>query len=217
MLYLQLTIEGTTTTLAGMEDVRLRLRRGSVVVFEGLDRAGKSTQLARLSLILEPDSAALVHMPSSLTSFSSGVYSLLDNGRPGSGLAQQLAHLACHAENHDALVKAVGAGALVLDRWWWSTVAYGWYGGALAQTGLSEATFFNLIATVWRQISASVVFVFLDPHEADDHNSGAVESGYQELIGQHPDVAVAVPALGVDEVQDFIVSELLTRELAVRF
>jgi dTMP kinase len=216
MMYLELTIAGTATRLAGMEDVSLRLRRGAVVVFEGLDRSGKSTQLARLSLILEPGSAALVHMPSGLTSFSSGVYSLLENDRPRSGLAQQLAHLACHAENHDDLVKAAEAGALVLDRWWWSTVAYGWYGGALAQTGLSEATFFDLIAAVWRPISASVVFVFLDPHEADDHNSGTVESGYRQLLGQHPDVAVAIPDLGVDEVHDFIVSELVARELAVR-
>ncbi|GGN37610.1 hypothetical protein GCM10010109_63720 [Actinoplanes campanulatus] len=114
---------------------------GSVIVFEGLDRAGKSTQLDMLTQVVEPASADLVHMPSGSTPFTRGVYSLLEHEGPVSGLARQLAHLACHAETHDTLVAAAEVKALVLDRWWWSTVAYGWYGGAVQRAGLSEADF----------------------------------------------------------------------------
>ncbi|MBB3097653.1 thymidylate kinase [Actinoplanes campanulatus] len=112
-----------------------------MIVFEGLDRAGKSTQLDMLTQVVEPASADLVHMPSGSTPFTRGVYSLLEHEGPVSGLARQLAHLACHAETHDTLVAAAEVKALVLDRWWWSTVAYGWYGGAVQRAGLSEADF----------------------------------------------------------------------------
>ncbi|MFV2022908.1 hypothetical protein [Micromonospora sp. LOL_023] len=75
-----------------MEDFRLRLVPGSVIVFEGLDRAGKSTQLAMLTQVVEPSSAELVHMPSGKTPFTQGVYSLLEQDGPRSGFARQLAH-----------------------------------------------------------------------------------------------------------------------------
>ncbi len=196
--------------------MRLRLTPGSVIVFEGLDRAGKSTQLAMLTRVVEPHSAELVHMPSGTAPFTQGVYSLLEQNGPASGLARQLAHLACHAENHDALVAATEGKALVLDRWWWSTVAYGWYGGPVPQSGLLEADFHRLIDAVWAPITATVVFVFLDPHQDDDNNCDAVASGYRALMRQHPEVAVAVPDLTAQQVHTFIVDELIMRGLAAR-
>lgn len=198
-----------------MEDFTLRLVPGSVIVFEGLDRAGKSTQLAMLTQVVEPSSAELVHMPSGTTPFTQGVYSLLEQDGPVSGLARQLAHLACHAENHHALVAATEVKALVLDRWWWSTLAYGWYGGPVRQSGLPEADFHRLIKAVWAPITAAVVFAFLEPHEDDDNNSDAVASGYRALIRQHPGVAVPVPDLTVQQVHTFITDELTARGLAV--
>ncbi|GIJ22869.1 hypothetical protein [Micromonospora lutea] len=199
-----------------MEDFALRLAPGSVVVFEGLDRAGKSTQLAMLTRVVEPSSVDLIHMPSGTTPFTRGVYSLLEQDGPVSGFARQLAHLACHAENHRALVAATEARALVLDRWWWSTMAYGWYGGPVRQSGLPEADFRRLIQAVWAPITAAVVFVFLEPHEDDNNNSDAVASGYRALMRQHPGVAVAVPDLSVQQVHSFITDELVARGLAVR-
>ena len=41
-----------------------------------------------------------------------------------------------HAENINALVQARRRCGVVLDRWWWSTVAYGWFGGRLAAEGV---------------------------------------------------------------------------------
>ena len=151
------------STVLDVESPTLQLMPGSVIVFEGLDRAGKSTQLTALSQAVEPSSAELVHMPSGLTPFTQSVYSLLEQSGPASGLARQLAHLACHAESHDALVAAAETRALVLDRWWWSTMAYGWYGGPVRQSGLSESDFRRLIEAIWAPITAAVVFVFLEP------------------------------------------------------
>lgn len=169
-----------------------------------------------LEQVLEPSCAQLVHMPSGVTSFTQGVYSLLENDRPDSGLATQLAHLACHAENHEVLLAAAESKALILDRWWWSTMAYGWYGGSVQQSGLSEADFSRLINAVWAPIDAAVVFVFLDPHADDANNSDAVASGYRALMRRHSDVAVAVPDLPVDQVHAFIIEELVARGLTPR-
>jgi hypothetical protein len=57
-----------------------RLRPGSLIVFEGLDRSGKSTQVKRLSAL---DWAApgprFTHMPSGMTDLTSSIYSLTEN------------------------------------------------------------------------------------------------------------------------------------------
>src|ERR1700684_2846410 len=100
-------------------------------------------------------------MPSGCTAFTQGLYRVLEHEPPSSELARQLGHLACHCENMPELVRAAQSRALVLDRWWWSTVAYGWYGGDIQQTGISEAAFRELIARIWAPIPASMVFLFL--------------------------------------------------------
>jgi hypothetical protein len=71
---------------------------------------------------------------------------------------RQLLHIACHAENIRPLADARVRHALFLDRWWWSTVAYGWYGAGLAMSGLNESVFFGLIESVWSAQQADVVF-----------------------------------------------------------
>lgn len=52
----------------------LTLTAGSVVVFEGLDKAGKSTQLDRMKQAIDPASTTFVHMPSGFSGFTTGVY-----------------------------------------------------------------------------------------------------------------------------------------------
>src|SRR6266568_8943719 len=78
----------------------LYFRPGSLVIFEGLDRSGKTTQLKRLSLL---DWAApepiFTHMPSGMSALSKSIYSLTENEKISSPLARQLLHLSCHAEN----------------------------------------------------------------------------------------------------------------------
>jgi hypothetical protein len=171
-----------------------------------------------LRAALDPASTVFAHMPSGFVPFTNRVYAALEGRnaegvvdgaeRPASDLAQQLAHLACHAESMGRLVAAVEDGALVLDRWWWSTLAYGWFGGSVEQSGLGEASFYDLIRTIWEPIKPSLVFVFLEPHQSDCNNSAGVEAGYRELLAKNTEFSFPVPNGTADQVHDFIVATL---------
>lgn len=195
----------------------MQIRRGSLVVFEGVDRAGKSTQVARMKALLDPATVSFAHMPTGFSVFSRAMRGLLEEpeSRPTSGLAQQLAHLACHAESVPALRQRLTSGAVVLDRWWWSTLAYGWGGGPVADSGVSLETFERLIGSVWRGVEAQVVFVFDHPHGEDDRNNAGVAAGYAALSERYDEIAVPVPVGSVGAVTDVIVTELDRRHLLV--
>jgi dTMP kinase len=127
----------------------LYFRAGSLVVFEGLDRSGKSTQLKRLSVLnWATPGPKFIHLPSGATTLTESIYSLTENDNIASPLARQLLHLACHAENIVPISNARTQHGLFLDRWWWSTVAYGWYAGHLA-ANVSESAFFGVIESIW--------------------------------------------------------------------
>lgn len=200
-----------SATAAGSQ---LILEPGAVIVFEGLDRAGKSTQLEFLHQRVAPGTATLAHMPSGTAMFTQELYLLLENHPPASGLARQLAHLACHSENMLSLVDGAASGALVLDRWWWSTVAYGWYGGAVQASGISESTFRELVSVVWTPLTASIVILFLTPRGEDPNNVSGVEDGYRELAGAHPGLAVVVPDMDEGDTHDYLVDSLISGRLA---
>lgn len=199
-----------------MSASQISLAPRSVVVFEGLDNAGKSTQLELLQARVSTNTTLFAHMPSGLTEFSRQLYSLLETNPPASGLARQLTHLASHSENISKLIEAAGLGSLVLDRWWWSTMAYGWYGGDIPDTGLSEAAFRQLIETIWAPVTASMVFLFLTPREDDPNNVDGVADGYRDLAARHTGNVVLVPALGPDQTHEFIVKALRDGDLADR-
>jgi hypothetical protein len=131
-------------------------------------------------------------------------------------LSKQLAHLACHAENVPRLVELASTKALVLDRWWWSTVAYGWYTGELRAAGLTEATFQDLIRTIWSPIESSVIFAFTTAYAPDDNNINGVERGYLELAAEAGSRAIIVPELNEDDVTTFLANALIDRGLAHR-
>lgn len=198
----------------------LAIRRGAVIVFEGLDQTGKSTQLDRLRDSVDAESTVFAHMPSGFTTFTERVYRALEgetaDEKPTSGLAQQLAHLACHAESVPALKRAAETRSLILDRWWWSTLAYGWYGGSVKQSGLTESSFKELIDTIWSRITPSIVFVFLEPHHLDSHNTLGVHAGYRSLLEEHAESAVVVPIAEEEETHSFVTETLLDRGLAAR-
>jgi dTMP kinase len=199
-----------------MSHATLALDPGVCIVFEGLDRTGKSTQLGLLRAALAPDSVVFAHMPSGFVPFTRRVYEALEaeGEKPSSGLAQQLAHLACHAESIGQLVEATKSKSLVLDRWWWSTLAYGWYGGSVEQSGLSQESFRDLIAAIWSPVTPSAVFVFLEPHQLDSNNNQGVEAGYRALLDQRPDLAVVVSSDTPEATHGFVVQSLVQRGLA---
>ena len=191
-----------------MSPSQITLNHGSVIVFEGLDKAGKSTQLELLRARISTDTTLFTHMPSGLTDFSRQLYSLLEENPPESGLARQLTHLASHSENISQIINAAGAGSLVLDRWWWSTMAYGWYGDDLPRTGLSESGFRELIDCIWAPVTASIVFLFLTPREEDPNNVDGVADGYRTLAARHPGNVTHVPELKPDDTHEFIIEAL---------
>lgn len=190
---------------------RMQLKPGSVVVFEGLDATGKSTQLDRLGARSWDEPAPMfVHMPSGLTTITSQIYQLTETAKLQTPLGRQLLHLSCHAENMEALLAARDRGGLVLDRWWWSTVAYGWYGGGLHETVPTEV-FRGVIDAVWSAVVPEVVFAFLEPFNDDPWNLPEVRAGYEALVAEHLDAAVRVPQASPDQVAAFIEGELRTR------
>jgi dTMP kinase len=192
----------------------VHLHPGSLVVLEGLDRTGKSTQMAALrTLNWTQPPPVFTHMPSGLTKLTQAVYELTEHHSIDSPLARQFLHLACHAENMGSLRRARRDRGVILDRWWWSTVAYGWHGGRLAEIGVDQAQFQAVIDTVWSQQSADVVFLFTDPHQDDAHNLLDVSSAYDSLATAYPALTVRVPRLDLATTTAFLLAALRDRGL----
>ncbi|MGW5155750.1 hypothetical protein ACWEPN_09740 [Nonomuraea wenchangensis] len=200
-----------------MADRKLRLRPGSLVVLEGLDRAGKTTQRQKLAnLDWATPTPLFTHMPSGLTGVTEQIYALTENTEITSALARQLLHLACHAENITALSEARRERGIVLDRWWWSTVAYGWYGADLRDVGVDEQAFFGLISSVWMDLPADLIFLFASPFEDDEQNRDQVLRGYAELARQHASMTIEVPVNDEQATSAFLIEQLISRRLVSR-
>jgi thymidylate kinase len=187
---------------------------GVLVVLEGLDKTGKTTQAQALEVALDPQTTSHVHMPRGFTNFTEQTYALLESDdRPTSGLARQLAHLACHAESMDRIREILAERAVLLDRWWWSAVAYGWYSGEIPAAGVGRETYMGLVREVWAPLTASVIFLFDQPHELDANNLRRIHEGYQELASEYDDVTVRVPPGDEKSVTTFILDTLGSRGL----
>jgi thymidylate kinase len=188
-----------------------------LVIFEGLDRSGKSTQVQRLQdLPWGEPWPVFSHMPSGLTNLTREIYRLTETEPISSALARQLLHLACHAENVTALQEARRTSGLILDRWWWSTVAYGWYGADLAAHDVDESAFFRLIDSVWSGLPADLVFLFMTSFERDALNRDAVRRGYAELASRYTEVTINVPADAPGATTSFVTSQLAARGLLIK-
>lgn len=188
---------------------------GTLVVLEGLDRTGKSTQARALQRDLAPTSTSFAHMPRGLSRFTETTYELLESSDdgPASGVARQLAHLACHADSVPHLLRMLSSRAVVLDRWWWSSVAYGWYGGDIRALEVPFETYMSLVRSVWSPITASVVLLFDQPFEADANNSDAIRKGYEELAREHASLTLRMPTGSEATVTAHILDELEHRGL----
>jgi dTMP kinase len=193
----------------------MKLRPGTLVILEGLDRTGKTTQ--RDALAAAPwgkPEPIVTHMPSGLSHLTEAIYRITEDHQISSPLTRQLLHLACHAENLPILRESRDERGIILDRWWWSTVAYGWFGGLRDQ--LAEEDFFGAISLVWNGFDADVVFCFLQTYEHDSHNLDSVREGYHWLAERHADVTVEVPSLSQAETTGFLLDQLERRHLIDR-
>lgn len=196
-----------------------RLRPGTLVVFEGLDGTGKSTQHERMEGgVYRPtygtpmfDGEPLfLHMPSGSNLVGSHVYEMTEAlGSELDPLARQLLHLASHAQELDRL--RTTSEAVFLDRFWWSTVAYGWHG---VRPAFSRTALARLAERVWRGIEPDVIFMFDKPHVEDPHNTPDVIAGYEWLeheYHQDRDCPVFHVPFGTEAEQNLFILEEMAR------
>jgi len=191
----------------------MRLRPGALIVLEGMDKTGKTTQRDRLASLPWAGPAPIVtHMPSGLTAITEAIYQLTEQHPISSSLARQLLHLACHAENVPHLLNARSAHAVLIDRWWWSTIVYGWFGAGL-RSEFDEEAFLAVISMIWSGLPADLVFLFLTPHRHDVLNQPPVMQGYRWLANRYHEIAVEVPHADPDATTDFLLRQMHERGL----
>lgn len=185
----------------------MRLRPGVAVVIEGVDSAGKSTLVA--DLLADPrwtTAPERLHLPSGVSPLTAEVYETLESVKPESGLARQLFHLACHAENQPAIARRRRDTGLLLDRWWWSTLAY--------STDLPDAeqrTIADVVAAIWSSFRADLVCCLFEPLRDDANNSRLVANAYERLARDHEGPTLHVPRTTRSERVDTVL-EALARE-----
>jgi dTMP kinase len=200
-----------------------RLKPGAVVVFEGLDATGKSTVHEHIERGVyasdydEPLFAGepkFLHMPSGSNAVGQLVYSLTEMDVEIDPLARQMLHMASHAQEVASTIRPhlAGGEALFLDRWWWSTVAYGWPSikAHARAADWTRGKFMEMAGLAWDGINADVVFLFLEPHKEDRHNSPGIRKMYEWLAGNNPDIVEFVP-MGTEDEQNLFVYEAMVR------
>lgn len=201
---------------------------GKLVVFEGLDDTGKSTQLARLEEAcytpqmgtpLYDPAPLFTHQPSGATGLGPDIYELTESvdWSQGHQLTRQLLHLAAHTEHytHD-IIPALRKRSVVMDRCWWSTFAYGWREPISNMTSVKNFMWLCKLPT--QRVQPDLVFLFTHRYteKASRRRTGSdrtVFNNYLALQEQHADRCVIVPDRSVGEVQAFISGELYKRGL----
>jgi len=137
-----------------------------------------------------------LHMPSAGTQVGQAIYDMTEAlTEELDPLARQYLHLASHAHSVKTLIRpAIKEGRPVfLDRWWWSTVAYGWFNSKRVRSAFpSLIDFANLCERTWKGVKPDLVAVFLHPHTEDRHNTPGVSAGYHALIKDYPDKVVLI-------------------------
>lgn len=189
-------------------------RPGSFVALEGLDGTGKSTQLQALrQLDAGKPAAAYLHMPSGVGELTSQIYKLLEVNTVMNPVARQLLHLASHSESRVTIQDALKSSSVVLDRFWWSTVAYGLSDPQFGFGPDDAATVKALMDSIWADAAPSVVFLFTSVHDADHRNRIEVMNAYAELAAKFSPTTVLVPDGDIGSTTEFLLAELERRSL----
>lgn len=204
----------------------IKAEPNKLVVFEGLDATGKTTARKNCGFFTlgewesggadgdeyRHNKAHTFHMPSGYDEVSNDLYEYMEHASGIRPLARQLMHLACHEQNMGLIHESFNSKLVVLDRWWWSTYAYG-YRGAELDVRIPQAVFMNMIGQVWSGLSADVVYLFDQTYAADAWNNDRVREGYEELAGMSLASTVRVPRGTQEEVRDFLLADMQERRL----
>lgn len=196
-----------------------RLKDSTVICFEGLDATGKSTQMERLERACTTDmevpmftpNPLFVHLPSGHTRLGTTVYDFTEQHKIKDPMARQHLHWAAHREEYKRVLRpALDAGrSLFFDRYWWSAVAYCWFGNPSVQDDWALEDFV-ISAQRAMPIKADLVCLFVDPHEDDPHNTPEIFKGYEWLAQEYEDEVVLVPR-GTITQQNFTITEAMAQ------
>ena len=202
------------------------LKTGKLIVFEGLDGTGKSTQLRRFEKSCEdPDYGdplyepmpMFTHQPSGATGLGPKIYKLTEkvDWRKASPVTRQLLHLAAHNEHYlNDIIPALATTSVFMDRCWWSAMAYG-YRDEIADM-LTWEQFMTMVQLPTHGIMPDVVYLFLSRHTKRDKKAGddaVVLENYLRLRDTFPDRVSMIPDHNMGEVTAFISGDLKRRGL----
>jgi thymidylate kinase len=181
---------------------------GEVLIVEGLDATGKSTLIKHLlNRVWEDPTPRVIHQPSGLLPLTHRIYELTETEQIDEPLTRQLLHLSCHAANLPLIRRERSHRGLVLDRWWWSTVAYGFFGAKLS-TRISRQQYDAMVNAVWGDFEADLIVVLLEPRRADPRNVELLVKGYRDLINRSPIPVLQLPAVAPDAAVDLVLERL---------
>lgn len=182
---------------------QIQMKPGSFVVFEGLDATGKSTQMLRLQHAAKGELAEgqelfterpiFTHQPSGNDELGRAIYALTEAYDINNAWTRQFLHLASHANHYQNLIiPALEMGRSVfMDRCWWSTFAYGYFGGIMldvfSNSIVAPEEFLTIAQLPTQGRLPDLVLLFLEPYGEDKHNTPAVTSGYEWLETYHAD------------------------------
>lgn len=193
----------------------MHIKPGNLIVFEGLDATGKSLQAGMLAEACDPRPHHL-HMPSGETELTQSIYKATEEADSMNDITRQLLHLAAHAEHQTAIRRYLIQESVILDRWWWSTFAYGWFNNDIVPGSWDMGEWLELCLKTWQNLYANVVLYFSEPYTEDRHNSKRLLEGYNHLIDKHVglglryvDRIILVPTGTYSGVHDFIVEALV--------
>lgn len=196
----------------------MRFKESTFIVFEGLDAAGKSTTaIATLQLLQKRgvlNMPLFTHQPSGSNELGQAIYELTENAKIESNVARQFLHLASHAEHYEEQIipHLSNGGSIIMDRCWWSAIAYGY--GSFARY-MDRKSFFNMVTLPAKDHMPTLFFLFMKPFESDRHNTQNVENEYWELAEQHAQntVIMDIERSSPEEAADSVISILFQQGL----
>lgn len=198
----------------------IQLRSGTFVVLEGPDGTGKTTALmnVRNKFLQQQDGTTPLYttrQPAGGTALGARIYTLEEEyGLSLTPLARQLLHIACHAEQYAShIMPWLDDGFVMMDRCWWSAVAYGFFGGSLHEYFDYESYEALVQAPACKRLP-DLVFLFTEIHKPDPKNNDDVVLGYRSLAERYADTTVHIPqGLSTTGVAHFMVQTMRKRGL----
>lgn len=183
----------------------MRIKSNKLIAIEGLDGTGKTTLIEEMKktfpTILEDPQPIFTHSPSGSTVVGKLVYEITEQADDLNLLSRQFLHLAAHAEEYSStILPALASGSVIMDRNWWSAIAYGaeWAKDA----GVSRDFWEKVVRLPTQGRETDLVILCMDPYIEDKHNTKFVEEAYWDLAETYPGSVALLPKGTIAERMD---------------